>query len=265
MIKHPAEIFGYYFEDRSERAKISRDQHWCPFANDQCNKQSRLIDFPMGVCSIKYGNEIIAVCPRRFLQNRIIFRNIAEHYFNTVDNILLFAEVGLKRVGNFDFILVKHKPLSCDVEDFVIVEFQTGQTTSTGKLVEAYTDYLAGKDIRNTSYNFGMNLADIWKRTFTQILNKGIVLEHWGNKAYWVVQEPVYQNFLNRYNLNGMGFNEKYNTVFFIYDIETVGNNCSLVSTRIESSSTDELFNAFRKNPDCQASITSEEIILNCR
>ena len=68
---------------------------------------------------------------------------------------------------------------------------------------------LAGEDIQGKNYGFGLNLADIWKRSFTQILNKGIVLENWGHKIYWVVQEPVYQYFMNRYNLNGMTYHRR--------------------------------------------------------
>ena len=189
--KHPAEVFGYPIGAKSAKAKAARRGYWCPFANEKCNKQSRLVKYPMGVCSVQYGNQVIALSPRRFLQDNTVFKDIADHHFKTRDNLLLFSEVGLAGTGNFDFVMVKHKPLSSDIEDFVIIEFQTGQTTSTGKLVQALKECLGGKGIKGKSYAFGLNMADIWKRSFTQILNKGIVLEKWGHKIYWVVQEPV--------------------------------------------------------------------------
>lgn len=250
MAKHPSEIFGYPIGATSDQAKAARSSFWCPFVDQKCNKQSRLITYPMGVCSVQYGDQIIALSPRRFLQNNIVFKNIADHHFKTRDNLLVFSEIGLSNIGTFDYVMVKHKPLSSDIEDFVIIEFQTGQTTGTGQLVQALKDSLGGEDIEGKSYGFGLNLADIWKRSFTQILNKGIVLEKWGHKIYWVVQEPVYQNFLDRYNLNGMSYNKKHSTMFAIYDLRQAGDRYELFQTRIESSTIDDLFKAFRNNPN---------------
>jgi len=184
------------------------------------------------------------------LQDSTVFKDIADHYFHSRSDLLVFSEVGLRGVGTFDYVMVKHKPLSSEIEDFILIEFQTGQTTGTGKLVKALQDFMRGKDVGGENYEFGLNLADIWKRSFTQILNKGIVLEHWGQKIYWVVQEPVYQDLLHRYNLNAMTFNPKHRIVFAIYDLRRIDAKYGLFQTRIESSTTDALFAAFRNNPD---------------
>jgi hypothetical protein len=253
VAKHPAEVFGYPIGARSAKAKEARRRYWCPFVNAKCNKQSRLLQYPMGVCSVQYGNEVIALSPRRFMQDNAVFKDIADYHFKTRNDLLLFSEVGLAGTGNFDFVMVKHKPLSSDIEDFVIIELQTGQTTSTGKLVQALKDCLAGKNVKGKSYAFGLNMADIWKRSFTQILNKGIVLEKWGHKIYWVVQEPVYQNLLGRYNLNGMTYDKAHSTVFAIYDLKAKRGKYELYRTRIESSTIDNLFEAFRNNPNIPA------------
>ena len=113
----------------------------------------------------------MALCPRRFLDNHSVFFDFAQYHFKTTDNILVFSEVQLKGIGSFDFVMLKHKPLSIDIEDFIVVEFQTGQTTGTGKLVGGLTDFMAGRNITYESYKFGLNTYDVWKRTFTQILN----------------------------------------------------------------------------------------------
>lgn len=250
MAKHPAEVFGYPLDVTSAQVQHDRKRYWCPFVDQECNKKSRLIPYPMGVCSVQYGDKTIALSPRRFLQDSIVFKDIADHHFNSRSDLLLFSEVGLSNVGTSDYVMVKHKPLSSDIEDFVIIEFQTGQTTGTGKLVKALKDFMQGEDVKGKNYRFGLNLADIWKRSFTQILNKGIVLEQWGHKIYWVVQEPVYQDLLDRYNLNGMSYNPKHRIVFAIYDLRRVGDKYELFQTRIESSTTDDLFEAFRNNPN---------------
>jgi len=200
MQKHPAEVFGYPIDDRSSAAQSSRDRHWCPFVNKHCDKKTRLLPYPMGVCSVRYGDSIIALSPQRFLQDRTVFLDIADHHFGARNDILLFEEVSVPTalaLGRFDFVLARHKPLSSEIDDFVIIEMQTGQTTSTGGLVNALDDFMQGKEIEGRSYPFGLNLADIWKRAFTQVLTKGIVAERWGHKIYWVVQEPVYQDLLD--------------------------------------------------------------------
>jgi len=250
VLKLPAEIFGRPIEQKPDKPTKVKRRYWCPFVNQKCNKQSRLIKFPMGVCSVKYGEQIIALCPRRFLQDNIVFKNIADHYFNTRHDLLVFSEVGLPNVGTFDYVMVKHKPFSSEIEDFVIIEFQTGQTTNTGNLVKALKDFMRGEDINGKTYNFGLNLADIWKRSFTQVLNKGIILEHWGNKIYWVIQELVYRNLLDRYNLHGMGFKQSHKTIFYTHDLLMKVNEYTLSPIRVESSTTDNLFKAFRNNPN---------------
>jgi hypothetical protein len=255
MAKHPAEVFGYPIWLNTDEAQATRDNHLCPFTDKVCDKKSRLIDYPMGVCSVQFGENVIALSPNRFLQDNIVFNDIADHYFNNRNNLLIFREVGLRGIGNFDFVIVKHRPLSCEVEDFVVIEFQTGQTTGTGKLVDALKNFMGGNDIEGETYNFGLNMADIWKRSFTQVLNKGMVMENWGHKIYWVVQEPVYQNFLDRYNLGGMEFTENHSTRFTIYDLRRENERYGLFQTRIESSTIDDLFHAFRNNPNIPSKV----------
>ena len=259
MAKHPAEVFGYPVWLDTAEARASRKRQYCPFNNKECDKKSRLIKYSMGVCSVQFGKNVIALSPNRFLQNNIVFHDIADHYFKDRSNLMVFREVGLKGIGNFDFIMLKHKPLSSEIEDFIAIEFQTGQTTSTGNLVNALKDFMSGKDVNGKTYNFGLNMADIWKRTFTQILNKGIVMENWQHEIYWVIQEPVYQNFLDSYNLNGMGYNEGHSTKFAIYDLQLKDEKYELFKTRMESSTIDNLFHAFRNNPN----IPSKSVFIN--
>lgn len=251
MQKYPSEIFGYYWQNKSAKANTNRRNHVCPFHDSKCFKQSRLVDIPFGVCTVHYEGSEIALCPRRFLENGTVFRDIAEHHFKTLHNILVFSEVGLKGIGNFDFVMIKHKPMSITIEDFVVIEFQTGQTTSTGKLVEAFTDYInKGRFNESFSYGFGINYYDIWKRTFTQILNKGIILEKWKKKIFWVAQEPIVDYFQKKYRLSTMTYNKNHSTIFALYDLYKNENSLSLYQTKIFSSTIDDLFNAFRQNDE---------------
>jgi hypothetical protein len=144
--------------------------------------------------------------------------------------------------------MVRHRPLSSTIDDFVAIELQTGQTTGTGSLVQALEDFMKGAEIEGASYRFGLNLADIWKRTFVQILTKGIVMKRWDHMIYWVTQEPIYRDFLDRYNLHGMSYDRGEHTIFAIYDLKRRGDEYQLFQTRLESSTVDDLFDAFRTN-----------------
>jgi hypothetical protein len=190
------------------------------------------------------------LCPRRFLDGHAVFTDIAKHHFSTTSDILVFSEIRLKDIGSFDFVMVKHKPMSTEIEDFVAIEFQTGQTTGTGELVQGLKDFVAGKSIVYQSYRFGLNMYDIWKRTFTQILTKGVIMESWRKKIYWVVQEPVYKNFEARYSLHRLSYKPQHSTVFALYDLKPAKDRFDMVASRKTSASMDQLFSAFRNNPN---------------
>ena len=250
MAKYPSEMFGYPHSNKTGEATDARRKHWCPFVDKVCYKQSRLIKYPFGVCSAHVNGNEIALCPRRFLEDHTVFTDIALHHFKTVHDILVFREIGLENVGSFDFVMVKHKPMTLEVDDFIAIEFQTGQTTGTGKLVQGLKDYVNGIDVSQKTYGFGLNLYDVWKRTFTQILNKGVIMENWGKKIFWVVQEPVYKNFETRYNLQNLEYHLEHSTVFALYDLNGSGETFNLLASRKTSASMDQLFGAFRNNPN---------------
>jgi hypothetical protein len=251
MAKYPSEIFGNYWKDTSIEAKSAKKNHHCPFHDSRCYKKSRLVDYPFGVCTAHTDGKEIALCPRRFLEKGIIFRDIAKAHFGSIHNILVFSEVGLTGIGNFDFVMVKHKPLSTVVEDFAVIELQTGQTTSTGKLVQGFKDLMeSGTLAPKATYNFGINTYDIWKRTFTQILNKGIILEKWKRKIFWVVQEPIFEYFRYKYRLGSIQYDPNHSSVFLLYDLKLMGNRLILSQTNKYSSTIDALFEAFRKNDE---------------
>jgi hypothetical protein len=97
---YPAEVFGYPVSNRSAQAEDVRRRQWCPFTDRRCSKQSRLLNYPFGVCSVQHHGEICAICPCRF-EERGSLRNtpkvleqIALHYFGGVNNIVAFSEVG---------------------------------------------------------------------------------------------------------------------------------------------------------------------------
>lgn len=124
----PAEIFGYPLDNQSAEARRIQEKHGCPFVNADCNKKSRLIDYPFGVCSVQYRGQINAICPHRLEEQGTlegiprVLEEVALHYFGDFNNVIPFREVKLPNVGAIDYVLVRHKPMKAEIEDFVAVE-----------------------------------------------------------------------------------------------------------------------------------------------
>ena len=250
----PAEIFGFPVSNREATVEEVRRRHWCPFMQDTCNKKSRLLDYPFGVCTVEHGGGIRTVCPHRFDERGalegvpIVLENLAKHYFGDVNNTVIFSELRLPNVGRIDYVIVRHKPMTREVDDFTAVEIQSDSTTSTGKLVDGMRDFHEGNDLSFKSYGFNMNTYDSIKRAITQLMNKGIVYEHWGTKCYWVLQEYIYANLVNRYGFKLDGFTQEDASIFALYDIVPDGGRMRLTPTRFVSTSVEEVYQAMRRN-----------------
>ncbi len=252
----PAEIFGYPHWNQSKEAQEARERHWCPFVNRHCDKKSRLIEFPFGVCTAEHGGGIRAICPHRFEERGSVesvsrvLEDIALHYFGDFNNTVIFSEVRLPNVGVIDYILVRHKPMRPAVEDFVSVEFQTDSTTSTRGLVQGIIDFYQGSDLRNNSYKFGMNTYDSIKRAITQLMNKGVIYENWGTKCYWIIQEYIYANLISRYGFKTDGFSPDHASRFALYNLIPDGDIYRLKRSRLISTTVEDVYLAMRNNPE---------------
>ena len=248
-MNNPNEIFTYPLDNASNLANTAVNNYSCRFTGKMCNKQSRLINYPMGVCSVNHSGKKPIICPSRFLEDNIIFANICKSAFGSTDNILLFKEVRLKDVGTFDFVLVKHKPISSQVEDFCIAEVQSDSTTGTGKLVNALKDFMNGSNLNEKSYNFGMNTYNTLKLAYMQMLIKGQVMESWNKKIFWVIQNFVYDNMVSRFNLVDLEYNKNNKVHYHIYDLERNQNLYNLKLKDQKSTTVSNLIRAFTHQP----------------
>lgn len=222
--KIAAEIFGRpieHYKDKNLFNKIAEGGYLNPFNNKLNGKKTRLMDIPMGVDSVYCNNVPVIIDPSRFLQDDIIFRDIANKFWGTTENVIKIPEVRLANVGNFDFVLVKHKPFSYEIEDFVIIEIQSDSTTGTGALVQNLRDLKEkGFDGLEASYSFGMNTYNTIKLSFMQMLIKGMVVEKWGKHCAWVMQDYVFSNMLSRFDIKNNDFSKNKNSHYFIYEMD---------------------------------------------
>ena len=203
---------------------------------------------------MEHGGGVRAVCPHRFDERGtldgvpMVLENIATHYFGDTNNTVIFSELTLPSVGRIDYVIVRHKPMTREVDDFTTVEMQSDSTTSTGKLVDGMRDFQEGGDLFGKSYGFNMNTYDSIKRAITQLMNKGTVYEHWGTKCYWVIQEYIYENLINRYGFKPDGFMQEDASIFALHDIVPDGDRLWLTPTRFVSTSVEEVYQAMRHN-----------------
>jgi len=247
--KTASEIFGKNPINNSQAdlvKSIKSNGYVCPFIGRKCKKQSRLINYPMGVCSVFNNDVPVITCPQRFDQEQIVLKNVAKEFMGGTKNTLSFSEVKLKGIGTFDYVLLRHKELSPKVEDFVIIEVQSYSTTSTGKLVNNLTDYFSRK-IKTTDerYAFGMNTYNTIKLSFIQMLNKGMVAEKWDKNIIWVMQDFIFKNMLKRFEINDNEFSKSKSNHFFIYTLEDKGSEYKLNLNSKHSFTVEELAKAF--------------------
>lgn len=223
-MNNPNEIFTFPTNKKTDESINNQNNHFCRFTGKKCDKRSGLIQYPMGVCSVNRSDKRPIICPHRFLEDNLVFKNICMDAFGTLDNILLFSEVKLSGIGTFDFVLVKHKPISSTVDDFCTVEFQSDATTGTGALVTALKEYMKGINVNNKTYKFGMNTYNTIKLSYIQMLMKGQVMESWGKNIFWVLQNFVFDDMTSRFNLNNLEQNNNLNSHYHIYDLVEKGN-----------------------------------------
>jgi hypothetical protein len=244
-MKHPAEILGRHVMQRDHIIRELVGDALCPFMGMECSKANR-------TCSVQYNSQLVAICPNRFLDSSKVMQDCADEYYRSRNDILVFSEVysGDRSLGSFDYVMARHQPLSSEISDFLIIEVQSVDTTNTGKLNQALRDYELGADLAGSTYGFGLNWANVWKRCFIQIMNKGRVLEQWDRKSFWVVQEPTYQYFVDAYGLtDAMRSDSHGTTVFMVYDLLDQGDRVEFTRTRIESTTIAKLIHAFAMNP----------------
>lgn len=244
----PNEIFGYPISAINNDSNNAREQYYCRFLNKKCDKQSRTIQYPMGVSSITHSKFNPIICPHRFLEDNIVFVDVCNNAFGSTSNVLLFSEVKLKNVGSFDFVLIKHKPISNKVDDFCVVEFQSDSTTGTGKLVEALKDFIENDKIEK-NYRFGLNTYNTIKLSYIQMLIKGQLMEKWDKNIFWIMQKYVYENMISRFNLNDMEFLSGNKTKYFIYDLFLKNDIQKIKLIEQKSTRISNLLKAFTNQP----------------
>ncbi|GAB4429318.1 MAG: hypothetical protein Fur0044_27020 [Anaerolineae bacterium] len=137
-----------------------------------------------------------------------VLEDIALHYFGDLDNLISFPEVKLPGVGKLDYVLIRHKPMKVEIDDFVPIEFQTGLS----------------HEIKQS------------------ILGKGIIYKGWNVKGYWVLLEDVYSSLAKQYSFMGSDYSPAHTCRFALYEHFPQGNLATLTPSRYVSIDIDEVY-----------------------
>ena len=193
--RHPTEIFGYPFINKDPIVQARREEQFCPFLDGECKKPRKSEpEIKIGVCTVGYKRNFlkkitpIIVCPHRF-REPIVYDTIRELYFGDLPadcQIRWASEVSCGVAGSIDFVAAKMKKEK--IEDFLCVEFQAAGTTGTPW--PAVIDFKETGSFQKGSYKYGINWANEFSKTMMQqVYKKGMVIERWGKKIVFVIQD----------------------------------------------------------------------------
>jgi hypothetical protein len=191
--KYPTEIFGCPYVEESNALNTEIQQQYCPFIKGTCVKPRKSEPhIKVGICSLGYKGgfigdfEPVIVCPQRFKES-IMFDTIRKQYLSHWTNIEWITEVNIGVGGSVDYVAIT-KDKSGKIKDFFCVEIQAAGTT--GSPYPAIIDILETGKFQRESYNFGINWANEFSKTMMQqAYKKGKIVNHWGRKIVFVLQD----------------------------------------------------------------------------
>jgi hypothetical protein len=189
--KQPVEIFGVPYREGASMLKAEIQQQYCPFINGTCVKPRKSEPhIKVGICSLGYKtganeeHEPVIVCPQRF-KEKVMFDAIRKNYLHWT-NIEWITEVSMGVGGSIDYVAITIDR-SGKIIDFFCVEIQAAGTT--GSPYPAITDIKNTGRFQRDSYNYGINWANEFSKTMMQqAYKKGKIVNHWGRKIVFVLQ-----------------------------------------------------------------------------
>jgi len=243
---YPAEIFGFPPTNTSRIASEVRRRYQCPFIGLKCTKQSRLLSYPLGVCSAWHLGTARIICPNRFYSSdNALLNNIARLFLNQ-KNVELVREVTLSGFGHVDWVGFC-RDRDNRIMDFCGIEVASDSTTQTGQLVKAVEDFIKSGEVQSR-YTYGMNTYNTIKLSFTQVMFKGQVFEKWMKKYIWLLQDSLFDNLVERFGLELEQGNKDNEIIFYV--VKMVKNKDDLFNIALKnmySTKVQELVKAFRQ------------------
>jgi hypothetical protein len=143
-------------------------------------------------------------------------------------------------------VLIRKKLFLPEVEDFTIVERQIGPIARPAALGRALHGFLDGEDVRDGSYEFSLNTVQWAQKAIARLFSIGLICEAWNAKAYWVLDERLYQALVLRHGFEPDRYSPDHPVRFAAYSLTPQGDRLVLTLKRFASTSLDEIYRAMR-------------------
>lgn len=171
-------------EPPTSSLKAAIAAEWCPFADRRCSKIRKSDPSQtIGSCILGHGGAPLIICPKRFLEGGLIFRECAS-LLGPADSYLVVPEISMP-AGSIDFFIAAKT--ADEITDYAAVELQSLDTTGTGGIWTAREDAMAGHV--DERYPHGINWKMSAKTILVQMLHKAPAMEILGHKLILVLQE----------------------------------------------------------------------------
>ncbi len=196
--KFPIEVFCHDYEDRSDAARLDRQQQYCRYIKGTCVKPRKSEpDRKVGICTlgatVNHGRQLhpVMICPQR-LKEESMFEAIRQNYLRQWSNVKWVKEVNIGVGGSVDYVAVEVDDNDV-VTNFLCVELQAAGTTGTPyQYVEELRQL--GHYTNARKRQFGINWANEFSKTMMQqAYKKGKIMESWGRKIVFVLQDLAMQ------------------------------------------------------------------------
>jgi hypothetical protein len=205
---NPCHIIG---EILGEPAHLMRNpvnaEYQCPFINSECTKRSQRFSGPYPVCSIyrstkgitpPVAGDLIAVCPKRFMQSSFIQDAVKYCWADkTISSLEFVHEIKMDELGTVDFVIADVDKEKHEIIDFISLELQA--VDITGSYEPAYSALLNNEVMKKRPV-YGFNWANVRKRYITQLIGKGFFHNQWGTSIVSVLQNHVFERLYNYLN-----------------------------------------------------------------
>lgn len=224
--RHPlGEVFGFPPDNFSARAQHYRTHKLCPYNNKVPSCTKDRANAPLGVCTIRTGEELAITCPVRFRQDWRIASDAANFFFPKTSTWTSLTEVRIndaagQSAGNIDVVLVAYDDRG-RITDFGSLEIQA--VYISGNIRRPFEHYLEDPkrryDMDWSSRRFYPRpdyLSSSRKRLAPQLIYKGSILNAWQKKMAVALHSEFYKTMPELPEVS----QESANLAWFIYDLE---------------------------------------------
>lgn len=221
------EIYGLAPSDPSLKKHFV--DHRCPFTASKCSKYLKGENDPTGVCAVSHGTSAsdVIVCPNRLYgDNYATLRLISSEVYGAAnfviggttknlknelhksqtETVVVFGRnsgheivIPSKTKMSLDWVL-QHYDLGRNSTNFVAVEVQSMDTTGNYRAnLESWRDFHNGSNAPIIPSSHGINWANVYKRSISQLIRKGLVLRELPNfdGLFFIIPDNVFERIEN--------------------------------------------------------------------